>query len=535
MPPVNLVQTARYATLVFNAVRQLRTESYGMILEEQLMKVFRPTEYVLFAADELDAGKEDSYEKLDKELDRRVVVDSSLLVPKKNSFLLVFYETAKELTEERLKNIIALFNQMKTSYANTTGLLCVDKTDDGKAAMDNTMRAATKLENVDGMSMLLCNTQKLTSCVGNVRALVRYIHCLSRENPLGTTLNADREKPAPATNKNSALQKRIAYVTMSEFDVQGYAKISERLTKIHNELNKSDSFPQDELNRNFNEIVAEEEKHFKNFANLTSAQVPVPQGALDKKWFCRNHETPNLKLRQLEKTLEYTFKKGVWEVYLKGLQERAPKLCSKLIEGIAVGDQLGVKDGYQKISLNEGKANWTCEQLKPVCRMDVLQDQIQGRLDGARDAYSKGVAGEVRKALEEKLGQVLTEKSIEEKRQRLAAEKSKLEAQMYNDVTDAQSYWGNIGTIMEHLSTLQLTNWDKEESYVLISDDTSKNWATYAPYARLNNSSVTTPYNCDKLNHQNHQEFQVLHVTYFTHGWLDISKEKMFNLEEMDE
>lgn len=519
MAPVNLDQTARYATLVFNAVQELRTESYGVILEEQLMKVFPSTEYVLFAADKLDAGKEDNYEKLDEELNRRVMVDSSLLVPGQNSFLLVFYETAKELTEARLKNIIALFNKMKVSYANTTGLLCVDMTDGDKAAMDNTMLAATNLGNVDGMSMLLCNTKKLTSCVGNVRALVRYIHCLSRNNPLGTTLNADRMMQVPATKTNTALQKRITYVNMSEFDVQGYTKITERLTKIHNELNKSDSFPQDKLNRNFNEIVAEEEKRFKNFANLTSAQVPVPQGALDKKWFCRNHETANLKLRQLEKTLEYTFKKGVWEVYLKGLQEQAPELCSKLIEGIAVGDQHRVKDGYRKISFNEGEANWTCEQLKPVCRMDVLQDQIQGQLDGARDAYSKAVAGEVWKALEEKLGQVLTEKGIEEKRHRLAAEKSELEAQMYKGVTDAQSYWRNIDTIMRQLYALQLVNWDKNESYVLISNDTSENWATYEPYARLNNSPVT-PYNCGQLNHQ---EFQVLHVTYLTRGWLEAS------------
>lgn len=516
MQLIDLNQNAQYATLVLNAVQQLRTENFGEILKEQLKRVFPSTAYVLFASDELDAADKDSYTKLNEELDHRVMKEGSLTVPGNNSFLLVFYEAAKTLTEERVKSILALVSKMKRNYANVISLLCVDKTDGDKLEKDNILQAAERLEGEAGISMLLCDTPKLTSCVGSVRALVRYIHCLSRNNTLASGMNTDRQAFVPATHLTTETQKRIAYVTMSEFDVEGYAQITQRVNEINRQSNASNPFPQGVLNNNFNKIVEEEKRSFEAFANLTAEEVPVPAGTLSRRiLFGGNNDAANSKRNQLQKTLEYTFEHGIWEVYLAGLQERAEELCKKLIEGISVGDLPMVKVNCKKITVTGGAANWSC-QLSTAYNMTNLLEQIRTQLGGAKDAYLNALPGEIYGVIQEKLGEVLTEESITEKQEALVAEKNKLQAGMYAGVTNVNTYWANINNIMSLLSTLHLTFWDSDKTYVLIPDDISKNWALYAGVALIGGTAVT-PYNCQVLDNQ---EFQVLKVMYFTRAQL---------------
>lgn len=512
MPPIDLSQNAQYATLVLNAVQKLRTENFGEILKEQLKRAFLSTEYVLFASDKLDAGAADSYAKLNVELDYRVMKEGSLTVPGNNSFLLVFYEVATTLTEERVESILALVSKVKHDHANTISLLCIDKTDGDLLEKDNILQAAEKLENEAGISVLLCDTPKLTSCVGSVRALVRYIHCLSRNNALANVLNTDRQTFVPATHLTTETQKRIAYVDMSEFDVEGYAQITQRVNEIEKELNASNPFPQGVLNNNFNMIVEEEKRSFEAFANLTAEEVPVPAGTLSRRILLGgNNDEANSKRNQLQKTLEYTFEHGVWEVYLAGLQERAEELCKKLIKGISVGDLPKVEDNCNGITVMGGAANWSC-QLSTAYNMTNLLEQIRTQLGGAKNAYLNALAGEIYGVIQEKLGEVLTEESITEKREALVAERNKLVAGMYAGVTNVNSYWANINNIMSQLSTLHLTFWNSDKTYVLIPDDISKNWAKYAWFALIGGAAVT-PYNCHKLDDQ---EFQVLKVMYFT-------------------
>lgn len=495
MAPINLSQTAQYATLVFNAVQQLRTEEFGEILKEQLGRVFPSREYVLFVPDQLDAGAEDSYTKLNAELNKRVSRDSSLDVPGKDSFLLVFYEAAETLTQARLNGILDLVSKAEANYANTISLLCVDKTDQ---AMDNLLKAAKELEGNTRISMVLCDTPNLSSCVGGVRALVRYIHCLSRNNGLCNELCTDRAG-------------QMVFVTMSEFDEEGYAKDTQRLEEIERELKKSEPFPHGVLNGNFNKIEGEEKERFRTFANLTAEQVPVPEGAVSRRFSFRN-ETADLKRSQLQQALEYTYAHGVWEVYLTGLQERAAELCKKLIEGISVGDLSAVKDNCKTIRVSGEAANWSC-QLTAAYNMKELLEQITNQLNKAKNAYTDALPGEVLGAIQAQLGQVLTEESIESKRVSLVKEKNTLVARMYPGVRDAETYWQNVDGIMGKLSArLSLICWVSEKAYVLIPDNICKNWGSYSGFAWMDNRAVN-PYNCNELDEQ---EFQVLRVKYFT-------------------
>lgn len=500
--PINLKQNAQYATLVFNAVQQLREENFGEILKKQLRRVFPSREYVLFASDQLDAGAEGSKKKLDKELNNRVNVDSSLDVPGRNSFLLVFYEAAESLTQKRLEGILGLVEKVEQDYANTISLLCVDRTDGDKEAAANILQAAEKLEGKTRISMVLCDTPKLTSCVGDVRALVRYTHCLSRNNDLGNELRTDRVG-------------QMAFVTMSEFDEEGYAEDTQRLSEIDRELRGSNSFPLGLLQNNFNSIVDEEQNRFKAFANLTAEQVPVPEGAVSKRISFRN-ETAESKRSQLQQTLEYTYAHGVWEVYLAGLQERATELCEELIKGISVGDLPAAEENCKNIHVSGEAANWSC-QLTAAHNMKELLAQITTQLNVAKDVYSDALPKEVLNVIQSQLGQVLTEESIKSKRESLVKEKNQLEARMYPGVRDAKTYWQNVGNIMSKLSArLSFINWVPEKTYVFIPDNICKKWGSYSGFAWMDNKAVN-PYNCHELDEQ---EFQVLRVKYFTRDQL---------------
>lgn len=518
MPPTDLSQNAKLATLVFDNVVKIRTENHGEILSEQLQSVFEPTEYVFFASDKLDAGAKDANDRVKCELQKRIMVDATLLRTK-NRFLLVFCESAETLTQDRLKNLLELVAWAENEYNSVLSLLCVDKTDAvTQTAMDNTLKVARELEG-KSTSMLLFNTRALTSCAGNVRALVRYIHCISRDNDFANTLRLD-------------LVGKIAHVTMCEFDVQGYDDNVRRLNEIEQELKTSADFPMSTLNNNFNGLVDDEKRRFEEFArNLTEKDVPVREAALSKRRLFKRHgDDSRQKLDQLEKTLEYTFAHGVWEPYKTRLEERGVELCQKLTRGIGVGDWPEIRKHLAEIPVQTHGIEWKCT-LKPAHKMEDLRDQLKKGIDDAIKSYANAAGHEAYRIVDKYAKNCeLWENTVRvsEERRQLVDERNKRTAQMYPGVTDARSFWWQVNVITRDLSEqLPLTAGYSECDYVLVNDDINKKWNNYAGFVIIKGCEPKCLYNCHKLDDQ---EFQVLTLKYFSYKQLEYDKNKVFNV-----
>lgn len=520
MPPVTLQQDAEYAVLVFNA-NTLGRENFASLLSAELRKTFGigSTEYACFSSEELDAGAEKGFSKLHEELGRLIERASLIHLGAAGKYLMVFYEAAETLTKERMDGLLRLIGRAKRRYSDVHSLICIDKTEcDTKTAMENTFAAAEKLNGRGDASMVLLDVPAHTSCIRNIRCLVRYIHCLSRNNSLGSVLR-------------SSGSGKLLTIAMSEFDVDGYAKLLSRIEELNQELNPKTPFLMGVLTTNFNAIVSQKEDEFKRSSGLAARDIPIPVGVVAHRTLFGIRGGDPAKVHELEETLEYTFEKGIWEPYLTNLKkEHGQELCNALVKDIPVGQLRFVRAKLEDIPRGN-KEHWNCSLTTPAYSLEKLQTNIQTLIEAAAETYAKGLTGEIWEILCDLLPKNINDQEIEKRRGPMEEELNQLTARKYPGVHDDTSYLGNLSTLMGNLlpdNLLYLTP-TSTDTFMLVSNSIAVNWHMYSGTIFINGIPLNNPYDCGKLDDQ---EFQVFRLRYCDGTQPDDNWKKVFRIWE---
>lgn len=520
MPPVTLQQDAEYAVLVFNAVNTLGRENFASLLSAELRKTFGigSTEYACFSSEELDAGAENGFSKLHEELGRLIERASLIHLGAAGKYLMVFYEAAETLTKERMDGLLRLIGKAKSRYSDVHSLICIDKTDcDTETAMENTSAAAEKLNGRGDASMVLLDVPAHTSCIRNIRCLVRYIHCLSRYNSLGSVLR-------------SSGSGKLLTMAMSEFDVQGYAKLLSRIQKLNEELHPKTPFPMGVLTANFNAIVRQKEEEFKRSSGLAAQDIPIPAGAVAHRALFGKKGGDPAKVHELEETLEYTFEKGIWEPYLTNLKDKqGQELCNALVKDIPVGQLHFVRENMENIPRGN-KEHWSCSLTTTAYSLEKLQMNIQTQINAAAETYAKGLPGEIWKILCDLLPKNINDEEIEKRRGAMGEELNRLTARTYPGVTDDTTYLNNLSTLMGNLlpdNLLYLTP-TSTDTFMLVSNSIAVNWHMYSGTIFIDGIPLNNPYDCGTLDDQ---EFQVFRLRYCDGTQQDDNWKKVFRID----
>lgn len=523
MPPVTLPQSPEYAVLFFNAVKTVKTlgrEDFASLLSAEMRKTFGigSTEYACFSSEELDAGAVNGFEKLHEELGRLIGRASLIRLGAAGKYLMVFYEAAEMLTEERMDGLLRLIGNAKSKYSDVHSLICVDKTEcDTETAMENTFAAAEKINGRSDASMVLLDVPAHTSCIRNIRCLVRYIHCLSRDNNLGSTLR-------------SSGSGKLLTIAMSEFDVEGYAKLLSRIQELIQELQPQTEFPMGVLTNNFNAIVRQKEEEFKRSSGLSSHDIPIPVGAVAHRALFGKKGGDPAKVHELEETLEYTFEKGIWEPYLRNLKDKQGKeLCNALVKDIPVGQLRFVREKLENIPKGN-KEHWSCSLTTTAYSLEKLQMNIREQLDAAVESYAKGLPGEILKMLCDLLPKNINDEEIEKRRGAMGEELNRLTAQIYPGVIDVNTYLGNLSTLMGNLlpnNLLALTP-TSTDTFMLIANSIAVNWHMYSGTIFIDGIPLNNPYDCGTLDDQ---EFQVFRLRYCDGIQKDDNWKKVFRID----
>lgn len=521
MPPVTMPQSPEYALLFFNAVKTLGREDFASLLSAELRKTFGigSTEYACFSSEELDAGAENGFSNLHEKL-RRLIERASLIhLGAAGKYLMVFYEAAETLSKERVDGLLRLIGRAKSRYSDVYSLICVDKTEcDTEAAMENTFAAAEKLNGRSDASVVLLDVPAHTSCIRNIRCLVRYIHCLSRDNSLGSTL------------RSSGCGKFIT-IAMSEFDVQGYAKLLSRIQELNQELHPQTEFPMGVLTTNFNAIVRQKEEEFKSFSGLFSRDIPIPVGAVAHRALFGKKGGDPVKVHELEETLEYTFEKGIWEPYLANLKEdkQGKELCNALVRDIPVGQLRFVREKLEDIPKGN-KERWNCSLTTTAYSLKKLQMNIQAQLGTATETYVKGLPEEILKILCDLLPKNINDEEIKKRRVSMGEEFNRLTARKYPNVTNERSYLAKLSSIMNDLlpDNLLALIPTRTDTFMLVSNSIAKNWHLYDGQIFIDSIPLKDPYDCGMLDDQ---EFQVFRLRYCDGTQQDDNWKKVFRID----
>lgn len=521
MPPVTMPQSPEYAVLFFNAVKTLGREDFASLLSAELRKTFGigSTEYVCFSSDELDAAAENGFSKLHEELGRLFERASLIHLGAAGKYLMVFYEAAETLTKERMDGLLRLIGKVKSRYSDVHSLICIDKTEcDTEAAMENTFAAAEKLNGRSDASLVLLDVPAHTSCIRNIRCLVRYIHCLSRDNSLGSTLR-------------SSGSGKFLTIAMSEFDVQGYAKLLSRIQELNQELHPHTEFPMGVLTTNFNAIVRQKEEEFKRSSGLFARDIPIPVGVVAHRALFGKKGGDPAKVHELEETLEYTFEKGIWEPYLTNLKkEHGQELCNALVKDIPVGQLRFVREKLEDIPKGN-KERWNCSLTTTAYSLEKLQMNIQTQLDTAAETYAKGLPGEILKTLCDLLPKNIDDAEIEKRRGSMGEEFNRLTARKYPNVTNERSYLENLSSIMNDLlpDNLLALIPTRTDTFMLVSNSIAQNWHLYSGQIFIGGIPLKDPYDCGTLDDQ---EFQVFRMRYCDGTQKDDNWKKVFRIWE---
>lgn len=491
---IPLDSTTAFTTVLIDFLEGKRSDS----LQNQFALMFQPNEYCYIKQSGHDPFSKDKCLEIRDIMNKRIVEEHSL-INTHYRFNFAFFLEVQDLSDEMIDSILGFIKRMKLVLA-APGLqlysyvfACKDNQDTNEA-MEKFDRCSEKVLNnseVEMPRLVLIDALPLSGIEQWIRAAVRSLNVLSRDNALSTSLRG--------------MEKTVWNWTMTEFDVQAKEEEILKRRRIEEELHGTGEFPVGKLERNFRYIVDQFIDDQQKAFRFSADNIPIPAnvigGIFRKKSLQAN-------IPAFAKVVEQSVYENIVKPVLQSIRNMdQDTLCLKLVQDIAVAEWPKIPQQLDAVSTSEKEI--IIESIDDYPRRKINLD-VQAKAEDMRTLIN----GEINRSVQNvkqfipSYLKFILKQSIPAfvngnapvKTQELTDALRKLGSASIV-AEDAQDYLRRLEILNNQAMAVSFTNIYSQSTFILISDDTYNLWQlSYAPVLSLTG--------CDVYNYHSLEEFE---------------------------